>query len=96
MLSVLVLFVLGLGIGGIIWFRQRRWHRGGTTLVSVATSRETLASQAFAHGNKRLAAGQFDAARAAFQHVLVLNPKHSQVVGRLAALARQRHAERRG
>lgn len=91
MTSVIVVAALGLGLSGMLW---KRWHRSSLPASPAAISRETLAFQAFAHGNRRLTAGRFDEARAAFQQVLTLNPKHPHVAGRLAVVEQQRQAAR--
>lgn len=54
--------------------------------------RETLAHEAFMHGNSCLAAGQFAAAIAAFHQARDLNPKHPYVAARLAEVERQQQA----
>lgn len=89
MTSVMILAAFGLCLLSLLW---KRYHRTSLPASPGALSRETLALQAFAHGNRRLTAGRFDEARAAFQQVLVLNPNHPHVAGRLAAVEEQRQA----
>lgn len=94
MTSVLLFAALGVCLSGLAWRGWRRWHRDCPPASPEAIPRETLALQAFAYGNRRLAAGQFDEARAAFHQALALNPKHPDAAGRLAAVERQRHVAR--
>ena len=56
--------------------------------------RETLAHEAFTHGNTCLAAGQFADAIAAFHQARELNPKHAYIAERLAEVERQQAARR--
>jgi hypothetical protein len=91
MVSLAMLVVLVLCAGRIAWEIRRRWHVH-TTPVSPATPRETLALQAFTHGNSCLAAGQFADASAAFHRAREIDPKHPHVAGRLAEVERRQHA----
>jgi Flp pilus assembly protein TadD len=54
--------------------------------------RETLAHEAFVHGNTCLMAGQFAAAITAFRQAQELDPKHPYVAERLAEVERQQQA----
>jgi hypothetical protein len=54
--------------------------------------RETLALDAFAHGNAYLAEGKFDEAIAAFHHARELDPKRVHVADRLAEVEWRQHA----
>ncbi len=83
MVSMVILVVIILCAGGIVWMR---WRRGQayTTPIAPEAPRETLALQAFTHGNTCLAAGQFTEAIAAFHQTRALEPKHPHVAGRLA------------
>ena len=74
-LSLVMLVVLVLCAGRIGWEIRRRWHVY-TTPVSRGAAGETLALQAFTHGNSCLAAGQFADASAAFHRAHEINPKH--------------------
>ena len=91
MVSLLMLVVLVLCAGGIAWELRRRRHVY-TTPVSPAAPRETLALQAFTHGNSCLAVGQFADAIAAFHRARAIDPKHPYVAGRLAEVKRRQHA----
>jgi Tetratricopeptide repeat len=91
MVSLLMLVVLVLCAGGIAWELRRRGHVY-TKPVSPAAPRETLALQAFTHGNSCLAAGQFADAIAAFHRAREIDPKHPHVAGRLAEVERRQHA----
>jgi hypothetical protein len=93
MVSVIMLVVIGLCIGGIVWMRRRRGH-AYTMPVSPEAPHETLAHQAFTHGNSCLAAGQFADAIVAFHQARALEPTHPHVAGRLAEVARRQHAAR--
>jgi hypothetical protein len=92
MVSVVILAVIVLCTGGIVWLRRRRWQAYTTTSAPGVMPRETLALQAFAHGNSCLAAGQFTEAIAAFHQAREIEPKHPHVAGRLAEVERQQHA----
>ena len=86
-----MLVVIVLCTGGIVWELRRRWH-AYTTPVSPAAPRETLAHQAFTHGNSCLAAGQFADAIAAFHQARALEPTHPHVAGRLTEVEWRQHA----
>ena len=91
MVSLVMLVVLVLCAGRIGWEIRRRWHVY-TTPVSRGAAGETLALQAFTHGNSCLAAGQFADAIAAFHRAREIDPKHPHVAGRLAEVQRRQHA----
>jgi hypothetical protein len=91
MVSLVMLVFLVLCAGRIAWELRRRWHVY-TTPVSPAAPRETLALQAFTHGNSCLAAGQLADAIGAFHQARTLEPTHPHVAGRLAEVARRQHA----
>ena len=91
MVSLVMLVVLVLCAGRIAWELRRRGHVF-TTPVSPAAARETLALQAFTHGNSCLVAGQFVDAIAAFHRAREIDPKHPHVAGRLAEVERRQHA----
>ena len=78
---------------GSFWMGRRCGH-ADTTPASPATPRETLALQAFTHGNSCLAVGQFADAIAAFHQARALEPTHPHVAGRLAEVARRQPAAR--
>jgi Flp pilus assembly protein TadD len=92
MMSVIMMVVIVLCIGGIVWLRRRRWQAYTTAVSPGVIPRETLALQAFAHGNSCLAAGQFTEAIAAFHQAREIEPKHPHVAGRLAEVERRQHA----
>ena len=92
MVSVVMLIVIVLGIGGIVWRRRCRWQAYATPVSPGTFPRATLALHAFAHGNACLMAGQFDEAIAAFQQAREFEPKHPHVAGRLAEVERRQHA----
>jgi Flp pilus assembly protein TadD len=91
MVSLVMLVVLVLFAGRIAWELRRGGHVY-TTPVSPAAAGETLALQAFTHGNSCLAAGQFADAIAAFHRAREIDPKHPHVAGRLAEVERRQHA----
>jgi hypothetical protein len=91
MVSMVMLVIIVLGTGGIVWMRWRRGHAYALP-VSPEAPHETLAHQAFTHGNSCLAAGQFADAIAAFHQARALEPKHPHVAGRLAEVERRQHA----
>jgi hypothetical protein len=76
---------------GSFWMGPRCGH-AYTTPASPVTPRETLALQAFTHGNSCLAAGQCADAIAAFHQARALEPTHPYVAGRLAEVERRQHA----
>jgi len=92
MVSVIMLVVIGLCIGGIVWMRRRRSHAYAPPVSPGAIPRQTLALHAFVHGNSCLAEGKFADAIALFHQARELDPKHPHVAGRLAEVARQQHA----
>jgi len=91
MVSIVMLVVIVLCTGGIVWELRRPWH-AYTTPVLPEAPRETLAHQAFTHGNSCLAAEQFANAIAAFHQARALEPTHPHVAGRLAEVERRQHA----
>ena len=92
MVSVIVLVVIALYTGGIVWMCRCPWHAYAPPVSPVVIPGETLALEAFAHGNSCLAAGKFADAVAAFHQARELEPKHPHVAGRLAEVARRQHA----
>jgi len=91
MASLVMMVFIVLCIGGIVWRRWRRRHAYAMP-VSREAPHETLAHQAFTHGNSCLAAGQFADAIAAFHRAREIDPKHPHVAGRLAEVERRQHA----
>jgi len=92
MISIIMLVVLALCIGGIVWMRRRRRQAYTNSVSPQAIPRATLALHAFAHGNSCLAAGEFTEAIASFHQTLELEPKHPHVAGRLAEVERRQQA----
>ena len=92
MLSIGILAVIVLCIGGIVWMRRRRWHAYTTPSSPGTIPRETLALRAFARGNSCLAEGKFSEAIDSFQQAREIEPKHPHVAGRLAEVARRQQA----
>jgi hypothetical protein len=89
-----IIFVVAI-LAGIGWMAWRRWGHGRLPtepLFSEATSPKTRAFEAFLHGNRCLAAGQFADATAAFEQARTLDPKRPYVAERLAEVDRQQHA----
>ena len=91
MVSLVMLVVIMLCTGGIVWMCRHR-RQAYTMPISPEVPRESLALQAFTHGNSCLAAGQFAEAIAAFHQTGALEPKHPHVAGRLAEVERRQHA----
>ena len=74
------------------WIVLRRRGRSRTQteqLPPAGIPRETLALEAFTHGNSCLAEGKFAEASAAFHRALELDPKRPHVAARLAEVARR-------
>ena len=74
---------------------QRLLEAAGAAQVAAYRAtipRETLAQQAFMHGNTCVVAGQFADAIAAFHQARELNPKHPYVAARLAEAERRQQA----
>jgi tetratricopeptide (TPR) repeat protein len=92
MVSVIMLVVIGLCIGGFVWMRRRSASAYIAPVLPGSVSRETLALDAFAHGNTYLAEGKFDEAIAAFHQARELDPKRAHVADRLAEVERRQHA----
>jgi tetratricopeptide (TPR) repeat protein len=92
MSSVIMLVIIGLSIVGFVWMRRRHARAYIAPVLSGGVSRETLALDAFAHGNTYLAEGKFDEATAAFHKSRELDPKRAHVADRLAEVQRRQHA----
>jgi len=92
MVSMIMLVVIGLCIGWIVWMRRRRARAYTAPAPLGGISHETLALDAFAHGNSYLAEGKFDEAIAAFHQARELDPKRAHVAERLAEVERRQHA----
>ena len=92
MVSVIMLVVIGLCIGGFVWMRWRHARAYVAPVLPGGVSRATLALDVFAHGNSYLAEGKFDEAIAAFHQARELDPKRAHVADRLAEAQRRQHA----
>jgi Flp pilus assembly protein TadD len=92
MVSTIMAVIIVLGIVGILWMRRPRRFAATLPTSPATIPPQTLAMQAFAHGNSCLAAGQFAEARAAFHQARELDPKHPHIAGRLAEVARRQSA----
>jgi hypothetical protein len=92
MVSVIMLVVIGLCIGWSVWMRRGRARAYTAPAMPGGMPRETLALDAFAHGNSYLAEGKFDDAIAAFHQARELDPKRAHVADRLAEVERRQHA----
>ena len=83
--------VMAYGTGEEAAQAQRLLEAAGAAQVAAYRAtipRETLAHEAFAHGNACLVAGRFAEAIAAFHQARELNPKHPYVAARLAEVER--------
>ena len=92
MVSVVMIVVIGLCIGGVVWMRRRRWQAYDPPVSPGGVSRENSVLKTFAYGNSCLAEGKFAEAIAAFHQARELEPKHPHVAGRLAEVERQQAA----
>ncbi len=92
MVSMIMLVVIGLCTGWIVWMRRRRARVYTAPVPPGGIPRETLALDAFAHGNSYLAEGKFDEAIAAFHQARELDPKRAHVAERLAEVERRQYA----
>jgi hypothetical protein len=91
MVSVVsVVFVVIVAFAAWIVLRRRGRGRTQTEQLSPASILpETIALEAFTHGNSCLAEGKFAEASAAFHRALELDPKRPHVAARLAEVARR-------
>jgi hypothetical protein len=92
MISIAVVVGIGVCAGWIVWRRRGRWQPPTDQRSPVGVSSETLAFEAFTHGNTCLAEGKFTDAIAAFQRARELDPKRPHVADRLAEAARRQSA----
>ena len=74
------------------WRRWRDWRTSTGPRPSSEMSSQSLAFEAFTHGNTYLAAGQLADATAAFERARALDPKRPYVAERLADVGRRQHA----
>jgi hypothetical protein len=66
MVSIIVV-IAGIGVGWMVWRRRGRRHTPAVSGIAAGMTPESLAFEAFTHGNSCLAAGQFADATAAFE-----------------------------
>jgi hypothetical protein len=92
MVSVVLVVVIVVCAGGIVWRRRGRRRAPTNPLPPGGIPPETLALEAFTHGNSCLAAGKFADAIAAFQRARELDPKRPHVADRLAEVERRQRA----
>jgi len=92
MVGMIILVIAGLCIAWIVSRRRNRARVFTTPATPGGMPRETLALDAFAHGNSYLAEGKFDEAIAAFHQARELDPKRAHVADRLAEVERRQHA----
>jgi predicted negative regulator of RcsB-dependent stress response len=92
MVSVIVVVAIVVGVGWMVWRRRGRWQPQTEPLSPGGIPPETLAFEAFTHGNTCLAEGKFAEATAAFQQSRELDPKRPHVAERLAEVERRQHA----
>jgi Flp pilus assembly protein TadD len=88
MVSVIVVIAV-IGVGWMVWRRRGRWRTPAASGTPAGSTPESLAFEAFTHGNTCLAAGKFAEATAAFQRARELDPKRPHVSARLAEVARR-------
>ena len=92
-MTSLIIVVVVLACAG--WMAWRRWSDWRTPIrpqPAAERSPQARGFEAFAHGNRCLAAGQWGDATAAFEQARALDPKRPYVAERLAEVARQQHA----
>jgi predicted Zn-dependent protease len=92
MVSVIVVVAIVAVAGWIVWRRRSRWQTLSELSTSEEARPETLAYEAFTHGNSYLAEGKFADAIAAFQRARELDPKRPHVADRLAEVERRQQA----
>jgi hypothetical protein len=92
MISLIIVVVVMACAGWMAWSRWRYWRTPIRPLPSAWIAPETLALEAFTHGNTCLAEGRFADATAAFERARELDPKRLHVAERLAEVARRQHA----
>jgi TRAP-type C4-dicarboxylate transport system permease small subunit len=92
MISIIIVVVVMACAGWMGWNRWNYWRTPIRPEPSAEMSPQTLAFEAFTHGNTCLAAGQLADATAAFEQARTLDPKRPYVAERLAEVARRQHA----
>jgi hypothetical protein len=91
--TVILILAIVIGVGWAVWRRRGGWRTQAGPLASGSIPRETLAFEAFTHGNTCLAEGKFADAIASFHRARELDPKRLHVAERLAEAERRQHAE---
>jgi hypothetical protein len=89
MISIIIVVVVMACAGWMAWSRWHYWHTPIRPQPSAGIAPETLALEAFTHGNTCLAEGRFADATAAFEQARALDPKRLHVADRLAEVKRQ-------
>jgi hypothetical protein len=92
MISLIIVVVVIACAGWMAWSRWTYWRTPIRPLPSAEVSPQARAFEAFARGNRCLAAGQWADATAAFEQARVLDPKRAYVAERLAEVDRRQHA----
>jgi hypothetical protein len=92
MISIIIAVAIVAGVGWIAWRRWSDWRTPTAPLPIAVIPPETLALEAFTHGNTCLAAGQLAEATAAFERARTLDPKRLHVAARLAEVERRQSA----
>ena len=92
MVSIIIMVAIVASVGWIVWRRRNRWQTPSGLSTSEEARPETLAFEAFTHGNSYLAEGKFADAVAAFQRARELDPKRAHVADRLAEAERRQQA----
>jgi hypothetical protein len=92
MVSIIIVVVVMACAGWMAWNRWSYWRTPTGPQPSAEVSPQARAFEAFAHGNRCLAAGQWADATAAFEQARALDPKRAYVAERLAEVARRQHA----
>jgi hypothetical protein len=92
MISLIIVVVVMACAGWMAWSRWTYWRTPIRPRPSAEIAPETLALEAFTHGNTCLAAGQWADATAAFERARALDPKRLHVAERLAEVGRRQHA----
>ena len=94
MVNVIIVVAIVAGACWIVWKRWGRWRTPTEPLAPAGASRETLAFEAFTHGNSCLAEGKLADAITAFERARELDPKRPHVADRLAEVERRQQAAR--
>jgi hypothetical protein len=92
MISILIVVAVVACAGWMAWRRWSDWRTPAGRPPSAGIPPETLAFEAFTHGNTCLAEGKFADAIAAFQRARELDPKRLHVADRLAEAERRQAA----